>query len=39
VIAEVASRNGTLLFVNFHYPGPHESDLMTILKKLKADRK
>ena len=39
VIAEVASRNGALLFVNFHYPGPDESDLMTLLKKLKADRK
>jgi len=39
VIAEVASRNGASLFVNFHYPGLNHSDLLTILKGLRDDRK
>jgi hypothetical protein len=39
VIAEVASRNGALSFVNFHYPHLDKSDLLTILKKLRDDRR
>jgi hypothetical protein len=36
--AEVVFNNGAWLFTNFHYPGPLASDLLTILKKLRADR-
>jgi len=39
VIAEVASRNGASSFVNFHYPGIDNSDLLTILKRLRDDRR
>jgi hypothetical protein len=39
LIAEVASRNGALSFVNFHYPGLQNSDLLTILKRLRDDRR
>jgi len=39
LIAEVAFRNGTLSFVNFDYPGLNQSDLRTILKKLRDDRR
>ena len=39
VIAEVASVNGAWVFVNFHYPGPDQTDLLTVLKKLRDDRR
>jgi hypothetical protein len=38
VIAEVGSRNGTLSFVNFRYPAIDNSDLLTVLKKLRDAR-
>jgi hypothetical protein len=38
LIDEVASRNGALSFVNFHYPGFNKTDLLTILKRLRDDR-
>jgi len=38
VIAEVASQNGAWVFVNFHYPGPDSTDLLTVLKKLRDER-
>jgi hypothetical protein len=39
VIAEVASKNGTLSFVNFHYPGFPDGDLLTLLRKMREDRR
>ena len=39
VIAEVASVNGAWVFVNFHYPGERQSDLLTVLKRLRDDRR
>jgi hypothetical protein len=39
VVAEVVSSNGNWLFTNFHYPRLGGSDLLSILKKLRDDRK
>jgi len=39
VIAEVASRNGAWVFVNFHYPGPDATNLMAVLKQLSDARR
>jgi hypothetical protein len=39
VIAEVASGNGVWVFVNFRYPGPDQTDLLTVLKRLRDERR
>jgi len=40
VIVEVASRNGALSFINFHYPGvDNGDDLLALLKRLRDDRR
>jgi hypothetical protein len=39
VIAELArKKNGEWIFVNFYYPGPYASDLVSVLKRLREDR-
>jgi hypothetical protein len=39
VAAEVIARDGAWLFTNFHYPRSGGGDLLTILNKLRDDRK
>jgi len=41
VIPELAFRNGSWVFVNFHYPGgksPQDKDLLAMLKYLREER-
>jgi ribosomal protein L21E len=38
VLAELVRRNGHWTFVNFHYPGPHGTDLLSLLKRLREER-
>ena len=39
ISAEVIPKDAAWLFTNFHYPGPNGSDLLTILQKLRDERK
>ncbi len=39
VLAELVRKNGHWLFVNFHYPGPNGSDLLSLLKRLREERR
>jgi hypothetical protein len=39
VVAEVIAKDGGWLFANFHYPRSAGGDLLSILKKLRDDRK
>ncbi|MGA2502201.1 MAG: hypothetical protein ABSH20_31040 [Tepidisphaeraceae bacterium] len=38
VLAELVRKNGHWTFVNFHYPDPNGSDLLSTLKLLREDR-